>query len=144
MSPLSHDMCNVFIIQVVILLLNSSGDMTSYHFWNKSCLWKQFVLWAHKRAFFFFFLSWGHSWHNWICWKIRSGNSWKIRTAFLTYLPPPQLKCWKYTLLDAINVMIHFSYQKLKSITSFNVSGVFLAFFNLWVYIIWEHKVIAK
>lgn len=93
---------------------------------------------------FFFVSSWGHCWHNWLCWKTKSGNSWIIRPVFLIYLPPPQLKCWKYTLLDAINVMIHFSYQKLKSITSFNVFGIFLAFFNLWEHILWEHKVIAK
>lgn len=46
---------NGFIIQVVILLLNPSGDLTSYDFWNKSCLSKQFVLYAHNKAFFFFF-----------------------------------------------------------------------------------------
>lgn len=140
-------MCNVFIIQVVILLLKSSGDFL-WLLLKQELSIKTICSVSTQEGFFFFclffFLSWGHSWHNWMCWKLRSGNSWKIRPAFLTYLPAPQLKCWKYTLLDAINVMIHFSYHKLKSITSSNVSGVFLAFFNLWKHILWEHKVIAK
>lgn len=50
------------------------------------------------------------------------------KTSFSYLFASSSAEVIKYTLLDAINVMINFSYQKLESITSFNGPGVFLAF----------------
>lgn len=100
--------------------------MRDAFYWITSSLPEQCLQCA--RVFFCWLL---HSRHSRMFWEIGSGNSWIMRLIFINYFPPPQLKCSKYTLFDAITIIIHFSYQKFKSITRFNVLEIFLAFLSL-------------